>query len=238
MNPAMDPFDFWYAVNNTEVIRSPEKRLETFGTTMVNYCLVAELMDDPSRIRVREGRIEAARPAILTPRDMGSAQLEGFGEGAAAEYVNWLREHAADLRILQYGFKVSKSGGNEFIVTDSLPAVLDRVKADQARRDDPATAILSGVDSPWEVCLLKLMVDLVEKSVPHNVAQLKGRNLLPLTAEERRERLDQAFLAASRDPARIPELFAFLQSTGAFSQNEDRFYALVRTARQRGQIPG
>ena len=41
----IDHFDFWYAVNNTEVIQLPTRQLETFGTTALNYVLVSELMD-------------------------------------------------------------------------------------------------------------------------------------------------------------------------------------------------
>ena len=234
----MDPFDFWYAVNNTEVIKSPEKRLETFGTTQVNYCLVCETMDDANRVRIREGRIEAARPVILTPRDMGMAQLEGFAGVEAERYLEWLREHAKDLRMLQYGFKVSKQATNEFVVTDSLANVLDRVTAEQARRDDPSSAVLSGVDSPWEVCLLKLMVDIVEKSTGHNIAELKSRNLLPLNPHEMRDQIESAFLAASRDADLIQPLFNLLKGRGVFEQHQDRFFAVVRAAQQRGQLPG
>ena len=39
------PFDFWYAVNNTELVTTPSNRLETFGETVVNYYMVCELMD-------------------------------------------------------------------------------------------------------------------------------------------------------------------------------------------------
>ena len=39
-------FDFWYAVNNTELLSTPTSRLETFGDTIVNYYLVSELMDN------------------------------------------------------------------------------------------------------------------------------------------------------------------------------------------------
>jgi hypothetical protein len=212
----MDPFDFWFAVNNTEIIKPPARLLETFGTTQVNYCLVSELMDDATRVRVREGRIEAARPTILTPQNMGDAQLEGFGEGESRRYIEWLRENAKDLHILQYGFKVSKLSSNEFTITDSLANVLSRVA----------------------VCLLKLLVEVVEKSAPKNIADFKSRNLLPLGPADIREQVESAFLAASRDPSLIGALAQMLRSRGIFEQNQDRFFALVRAAQQRGQIPG
>ena len=36
-----DPFDFWFAVNNTEIRLLPKRHLETFGSTVLNYHLVA-----------------------------------------------------------------------------------------------------------------------------------------------------------------------------------------------------
>ena len=40
-----EEFDFWYAVNNTEIVRQPSGQLETFGTTVLNYFLLTEIMD-------------------------------------------------------------------------------------------------------------------------------------------------------------------------------------------------
>ena len=62
-------FNFWYAVQNTKVVRAPARALETFGATLVNYHLVAELEDDPHKVRIREGRLEAHKPAIITPEE-------------------------------------------------------------------------------------------------------------------------------------------------------------------------
>jgi hypothetical protein len=71
-------FDFWYAVNNTEVLELPRGRLETFGSTLINYHLVTELMDAVGQVRVREGRIQSFRPEILTPQSFSESPLEGF----------------------------------------------------------------------------------------------------------------------------------------------------------------
>ena len=46
----MDEFDFWYAVNNTEVVRLPVNPLETFGATTcsmgscTSQCLISVLL--------------------------------------------------------------------------------------------------------------------------------------------------------------------------------------------------
>ena len=74
--------DFEYAMENTRVIVPPRHRIETFGTSVVNYYLVTEEMDTTNVSRVREGQIHAERPEIITPNHMARLLLEGFGEEA------------------------------------------------------------------------------------------------------------------------------------------------------------
>ena len=73
-----DSFDFWYAVNNTEILHMPTRHLETFGATVLNYHLVSELMDSTNQIKVREGRMQANRPQIITLDAYSQTVLEGF----------------------------------------------------------------------------------------------------------------------------------------------------------------
>ena len=47
-------YDFLYAAEATRVLHAPTRALETFGTTSVNYHLLAELEDHPGKIRIRE----------------------------------------------------------------------------------------------------------------------------------------------------------------------------------------
>jgi hypothetical protein len=54
-----------YAIDHTEILRSPEQSLATFGSTNIYYYLVTELMENVNV--VREGRVIAARPKIVTP---------------------------------------------------------------------------------------------------------------------------------------------------------------------------
>jgi len=224
-----DPqFDFWYAVNDTEVISVPERRLETFGATMVNYHLVTELMDSVGKVRVREGKLKAFRPEIITPQSIDQMMLEGFGD-EARDYADWLHKHAPDMQLLKYGFKVQKQEVNDYILTDPLQTVVDRVKNEVAERSDPLGAVLVGVDRPWEVCLLKLMVELVQHSVAGNIQDI--RQLQRDRKTQLHHDIEQAFLVASRDVSRVSELAELLKSNGLFERFEDRFFAVVRTSK-------
>ncbi len=224
-----DPqFDFWYAVNNTEVVAVPQNRLETFGATMVNYHLVTELMDSVGKVRVREGKLKAFRPQIITPPSMTDEMLEGFGE-EAQDYANWLKEHAQEMQMLKYGFKVQKTEINDYILSDSLETVVNRVKEDLAERDDPLGAVLVGVDRPWEVCLLKLMFELVQGSAPGNMQDIRQQQRDQKL--QIHQTLEKAFLDASRDASKVPALAELLRKNGLFERYEDRFFAAVNASK-------
>ena len=230
MTEPIDPFDFWYAVNNTEILQRPSQRLETFGATLINYKMISQELDS-LEVKVREGKLQASRPEIITPNSFGELPLEGFGESEAAKYTQWLQENAQHLRLLQYGFVIKKEEIKTHVSTDSFEQVMDNVMAEATRKDDPLGAVITGVESPWEVCLLKLMVDVVERSAPQHVQDFQSRNMLPRGQEGIRHDIEDEFLAASRDSARIPYLHKRLETMGVFSEYEDRFYALVRASK-------
>jgi hypothetical protein len=227
--------DFWYAIHNTRIVLLPAQRLETFGTTVLNYHMISELMDTVNKVRVREGRIQAHRPQIITPTSVAAKLLEGFGE-EAERYVDWLREHADDVRMLQYGFVISKQEGSEEVVTDTVEAVIERVEKNVRRQDDPLAAVVVGVDAPWEVCLLRMMVEVSGRSFPGNVREMERRRLfatengVPVVL---RQELEADFEAAAAQPALISPLGRKLQQQGVFSQYEDRFFALVKAQKAR-----
>jgi formate dehydrogenase maturation protein FdhE len=153
--------------------------------------------------------------------------LDDFGPEARM-YAEWLKENGGDLRILQYGFKIQKQELKEYVVSDQLDNVLEQVKAQVEAKDDPLSAVLVGVDDPWEVSLLKLMVELVQHSANGNMQDIQALNTA--SKESLTYRIDQAFLEASRDRSQINTLADILKTNDLWDQYEDRFFALVRSA--------
>src|SRR5688500_20263115 len=100
--------DFQYAVDNTQVILAPEHQISTFGSTSFRFYLISELMDQVNEVRVRDGRIHAERPQILTPEHYCRLLLEGFVE-KAEKYIEQLRERTRDMAVLRYGFRLRKT---------------------------------------------------------------------------------------------------------------------------------
>lgn len=230
MNKQPTQFDFWYAVNNTEVVVAPSKHLETFGNTLINYHLVSELMDSVSQVRVREGRMQAMRPQIVTPSSYSSMILEGFGE-QAEKYLEWLRDHEDQVRILRYGYTLKQEAFSEQVVSDKLDAVMERVKKDVADRNDPFSAVVKGVDQPWDVCLVRLFWQVIQNSAQANFREMAAKKMFEIRdglPGGVREEIETAFVAAGRDASLIKPLGRLLQQHGVFDQYQDRFFALVK----------
>jgi hypothetical protein len=169
--------DFQYAVENTEVILAPQGRIATFGETSFRFYLISELMDQANEIRVRDGRIHAERPQIMTPDHYTRLLLEGFGE-KAKRFAERLREQTHRFAVLRYGFQFRKTDVVEKRVRASLPSVIEETKARVERLDEPLSAVIQGVDDAWEVCLLKFTIDLIERSSGGNLGDFRRRGLM------------------------------------------------------------
>jgi hypothetical protein len=169
--------DFQYAIENTRVILAPESQIASFGNTSFRFYLISELMDQVNEIRVRDGRIHAERPQILTPEHYCRLLLEGFGE-KASKYVDQLRERTRDMAVLRYGFQFRKTDVTENTVRDTLEAVIARTKLQVEHSEEPLSAVIQGVDDAWEVCLLKFTIDLIERSSGGNMGDFRRRGLV------------------------------------------------------------
>ena len=223
-------FDFHYAVANTEILVAPKRSIETFGNTIINYSLLAETMDDADKVRVREGRMVAARPQIVTPSAYSKIILDGFGE-EAERYASWLRENEDAIRILQYGYTLKQEAFSEEVVSEPIDVVAERVKAAVAAKNDPFCAVVKGVDSLWDVCLVRLFWQVTRASARDNFRELNERKMFEMEAGIPfgvRDEIEKAFTAAQGDPSLVRDLGALLKRHGVFDHYQDRFFALVR----------
>lgn len=169
-------FDRWYAAKSARFIVEPSHRLETFGNTLVRYHLISELDDHPGKVRIREGRLEAHQPLVITPH-FTETEFEGLGEDAQ-DYFKFLRENEENLRILQYGYHLKSDNFSEQIVTDRLSAVTERVKAAVIDSNDKFAAVIQGVDDPWDVALVELWLREIQRSAKGNIAELQKKGKL------------------------------------------------------------
>ena len=169
-------FDRWYAAKSARFLVEPSHRLETFGNTLVNYHLISELPDNPNKVRIREGRLEAHQPLVITP-NFQEMQVEGLGDEARA-YLEFLKENEKNLRILQYGYHLKSDNFSEQIVTERLSVVTERVKAAVREANDMFAAVIQCVDDPWDVALVELWLREIRRSADGNIRELQERGKL------------------------------------------------------------
>lgn len=169
--------DFQYALETTQVLLEPDRRIDTFGTTVFEFYMISELMDQVNEVRVRQGKIQANRPLIVSPHAEDNMMFEGFGD-QADDFANWLRQQENADKFLKYGFLFKQTDITESLVHDPIEDVRERVLAEVTDANNPLNAVIEGVDDTWEISLLRFTVEMIQKSHGINLFDFKRRGLL------------------------------------------------------------
>ena len=225
-----------YAVKHTEILRPPKRSLATFGTTNIYYYLVtepaySELVKSATETVIREGRVIAERPRIVTPYYL--SRLEGFGPDAKRYFDTLLRTHGSDASGLLYTYKNEPK--ELTIVSDNLLSVVNKLNSEIDRCGDPLTSIIRGQDELWDVSLLKFIYEMTKSSLPDNVLQMGSRGLFDMDSRgipaDARLRIEELFRQVSKGEREPSELKEELNRWGLFEEYEDRFFAIFRKGR-------
>ncbi len=224
------------AVTNTEVLRLPKQSLATFGTTNVRYYLVtepaySELVGNVTETVIREGRVITEQPRIVTPYYL--SRLEGFSSDARRYFDMLLKTYGPDSPGLFYTYRNEPK--ELTIVSNDLPAVVDKLNAEIDRSGDRLASIIKGEDQFWDVSLLKFIYEMTRGSLPSNLAEMGNRGLLgvdpagiPVDARVRIEELFSRVLKGETEPS---ELRDELERWGLFEEYQDRFFAIFKKGR-------
>ncbi len=221
------------AARHTEILRHPRQHLDTFGVTNIYYYIVTEpvykeFVEDVRETVIREGRVIAERPKIVTPYYL--TNLEGFSYDARRYFETLLRMHGPDTPGLYYAYKNEPKGLN--IVSDGWPAVVDKLNEEIDKKGDPLASIIKGQDELWDVSLLKFIYEMTARSLPNNIAQLGSRGLLGMShggvPVGARQKIEEMFHQVAVGMIKAYELERELHRWGIFEEYQDRFFALVR----------
>ena len=220
-----------YAISHTEVLRPPRQTLSTFGTTNIYYYLLTEpsykeLMEGEEETVVREGRVRAERPKVVTLSYL--TKVEGFSEHAKRYLEMIAREYGTHAPGLYYGYKNEPKELN--IASSNMDSVVRKLHEKIDKEGDQLATIIKGVDELWDVSLLKFIFDMTRYSLGNNVLELGRRGLLsvdsngvPMDARQSIEHLFDEVKKGELDPS---VLKMELDRWGIFKEYEDRFFRL------------
>jgi len=224
------------AIRQTEILRPPKQSLSTFGMTNIYYYLVAEpvyteLVGNVVETVIREGRVIAERPKIVTPYYL--SRLEGFSSDARRYFDMLLRIHGPNAPGLFYAYRNEPKELN--IVSDDLLSVVDKLNAEIDKRGDPLTSIIKGKDELWDVSLMKFIYELTRSSLKDNLLQMGSKGLLDIDSSgipaDARLRIEALFGQVSKGEVEPAELKAELDRWNVFDEYEDRFFGIFKKGR-------
>jgi len=224
------------AIRQTEILRSPKQSLSTFGMTNIYYYLVAEpvyteLVGNVVETVIREGRVIAERPKIVTPYYL--SRLEGFSSDARRYFDMLLRIHGPNAPGLFYAYRNEPKELN--IVSDDLLSVVDKLNAEIDKRGDPLTSIIKGKDELWDVSLMKFIYEMTRSSLKDNLLQMGSKGLLDIDSSgipaDARLRIEALFGQVSKGEVEPAELKAELDRWNVFDEYEDRFFGIFKKGR-------
>jgi len=222
-----------YAIRHTEILRLPKQSLATFGTTNIGYYLVtkpvyAELTKDVNETVVREGRVIAERPRIVTPYYL--SRLEGFSADAKRYFDALIKTQGPSVPGIFYTYRNEPKGLT--IVAGDLMSVVDKINSEVDRRGDPLVTVIKGQDELWDISLMKFIYEITRSSIQDNLMQLRSRGLLDVDAGgvpmDARVKIEELFNKLSQGEIEPRELRDELERWDLFDEYQDRFFSIFR----------
>ncbi|MFP3898404.1 MAG: hypothetical protein ACLFVD_03750 [Dehalococcoidia bacterium] len=214
-----------YALEHTELVRAPRRELDTFGSSVIDYYVVTELVGNVSV--VRDGRVLAERPRIVTPAYL--VNVEGFSE-QAKRYIAMMAGARPHESGIFYRYKNEPRGMN--VVSEPIGQVINKISAQIDEQRNPLSTIIKGVEELWDVSLLMFIYELTNRSLRTNISEFDRRGFLDMDAsgvpQGARNYIEELFEQVSHNLARAPELVVELSRWGLFPEYQDRFFALFR----------
>ena len=230
-------------IENTKIIKQPEKLLASFDSTTIHYYMLTVPMyldfegrSPDSETIIREGRITWQKPKVITPSYM--LRVEGFS-GEARKAFEMLAEEDDDLAMILYGLRLTRDFEKMDIVSNSLSSVAKKISSDIEKKKDPYSAIIKGVDEFWDVSLSKFIQEIVNKSAYYSQLPDLLRNSrvrvggagFPVIARDRmgypiiaRNEIEILFKLFEKGEIEPADLRQELDRWDLFEQYQDRFF--------------
>ena len=215
-------------LNKTDILKSPKRRLSTFGTTRINYFFLSEIEGFVDRSRLRKGLITAEKPKIITS-ELLNKKFQGFGD-QTDPFKEWLSHHYGDLfQGLEYQFKNESTYVQ--IEHSGILALSDEIQKRMNEFETNNSVIMRGPDNSWQISLMKFIVDECLASFNSNMRDLEQHGFFETSDDvlkDRKKIIENLFAKAKMDRSILPILQQKLKSFGLFKEYEDDFFKLVK----------
>lgn len=213
------------AMEKTEIIRVPQRRLSTFGSTTIDYYVVCEITEQMSA--VRDGRVVAERPRIVTPYYL--LHVEGFSEGAK-RYLGMMAQQNPHEPGIFYTYRNEPHAMN--VVSEPLGVVVGNLSARLDAEQRGLSTIIRGVEDVWDLAVMMFIYDLTRRAAGGNYADFRSHGLLDVDESgvpaAARQQIEMLFAIVREDRSRASELVTELNRWGVYQEYEDRFLRLFK----------
>ena len=163
---------FEYVWKNTEILKVAERTLFTFGDTGLPYLFIARSLTKGTDTVVREGEVTVKRPLVIKPHP-DHPMFEGFGE-YEEELGMFLIQRLAYIP----PYKYTHGSKRIYISSESIEAMTGKLRRRLEREDNRLIALITGIADMWEVSVMKYAAEMMMKSLPSNLTELKERGFL------------------------------------------------------------
>jgi len=236
-----------FALENTEILKSPKKLLSTYESTTVHYYMLTvpfylefEGKGPDSETIIREGRITWQKPRLITPGYI--LRMEGFSEEAKKAF-SILAGYHADIAMMLYRLRFVKDYERMDIVSTQLNEVARKIDDEIEKKQDPFCAVIRGVDEFWDVSLSRFIYELAVNSAYFSQYPELGANSMismdstgfpvvsrdhsgiPVAAKSEIEILFKLYEKGDIEAKAVKEE---LDSWGLFEYYQDRFFEMLK----------
>jgi hypothetical protein len=168
----MDINKFWEkALNNTDIVRSRIKALQTFGDTHVPYILLSESQVDHNDTVVRKGEVVVKKPGLILPPNVPQFEGFDFNEEKVFEQdalVNFLIVRGVHMPSMKYDNKTFSLDIYEGKLKESARHYQDLLQ----KREDTQTGLLLGPQDCWQFSVLIFICTQIARDTRTDIEKL------------------------------------------------------------------
>ena len=162
------------ALQETEIVRLPIKRLITFGTTNCDYIFLAPSVVNQGDTVVRKGKLDIAPPAIHVPKHKPA--FEGFDEPDKDGITDDQLASFFYLRGISFPSLSYKNEPYELDLFEGSVAKAEKIFVDMVRTHEKiSTGIVIGADSAWQFSVILMACHLIDTYVDNDLKLILDR---------------------------------------------------------------